>query len=126
MANVNNEVSRWSPPRAATWKSLVVSGSSVAWIVLVLGAVFGALFWGGGSLAAILDAAWRAHASPLIGETARRLLGESALSTAAIAERVGYQSEAAFSKAFKKAVGTGPGAYRRARAQPAVKTGAGI
>ena len=80
MANVNNEVSRWSPPRAATWKSLVVSGSSVAWIVLVLGAVFGALFWGGGSLAAILDAAWRAHASPLIGETARRLLGEGAAS----------------------------------------------
>lgn len=48
-------------------------------------------------------------------QLARKLLGESALSTAAIAERVGYQSEAAFGKAFKKTVGTGPGAYRRAR-----------
>lgn len=44
---------------------------------------------------------------------ARRLLGTPGLSTGAIAERVGYQSEAAFSKAFKKAVGKGPGAYRR-------------
>ena len=43
-------------------------------------------------------------------QLARKLLGESVSSTAAIAERVGYQSEAAFSKAFKKAVGTGPGA----------------
>lgn len=50
-------------------------------------------------------------------QLARKLLEESALSTAVIAERVGYQSDAAFSKAFKKAVGTGPGAYRRERAQ---------
>ncbi len=48
-------------------------------------------------------------------QLARKALGETALSTAAIAERVGYQSEAAFGKAFKKAVGVGPGAYRRAR-----------
>jgi AraC-like DNA-binding protein len=46
-------------------------------------------------------------------QLARKLLAESALSTAAVAERAGYQSEAAFSKAFKKAVGKGPGAYRR-------------
>lgn len=50
-------------------------------------------------------------------QLARRYLGETPLTTAAIAERVGYQSEAAFSKAFKKAVGSGPGAYRRARTQ---------
>jgi AraC-like DNA-binding protein len=49
-------------------------------------------------------------------QLARQLLGETPLSTAAIAERAGYQSEAAFSKAFKKAVGSGPGAYRRERA----------
>lgn len=49
-------------------------------------------------------------------QLARRLLAESALGTAAIAERVGYQSEAAFGRAFKKAVGAGPGAYRRERA----------
>jgi AraC-like DNA-binding protein len=46
-------------------------------------------------------------------QRARRLLSETGLGTAAIAERVGYLSEAAFSKAFKKAVGMGPGAYRR-------------
>jgi len=46
-------------------------------------------------------------------QLARRLLSETRLGTAAIAERVGYLSEAAFSKAFKKAVGKGPGAYRR-------------
>jgi AraC-like DNA-binding protein len=44
---------------------------------------------------------------------ARRLLTGSQLSTAAIAERVGYQSEASFSKTFKKIAGAGPGAYRR-------------
>jgi transcriptional regulator GlxA family with amidase domain len=51
-------------------------------------------------------------------QLARKLLTETVLSTAAIAERVGYQSEAAFSKAFKKAAGAGPGAYRRERQKP--------
>jgi AraC family transcriptional regulator, activator of mtrCDE len=46
-------------------------------------------------------------------QRARGLLGETSLGTAAIAERVGYLSEAAFSKAFKKVVGKGPGGYRR-------------
>lgn len=46
-------------------------------------------------------------------QIARRLLAESALVTGAIAERVGYQSEAAFAKAFKKVVGMGPGAFRK-------------
>lgn len=36
---------------------------------------------------------------------------------AAIAERVGYQSEAAFSRAFKKAVGTSPSQWRRLRSR---------
>ncbi|HMR05575.1 MAG TPA: helix-turn-helix domain-containing protein [Polyangiaceae bacterium] len=31
-----------------------------------------------------------------------------------IADRVGYDSEAAFSKAFKRWIGSAPGAYRRA------------
>lgn len=44
------------------------------------------------------------------------LLRNSALGTAAIAERVGYESEAAFARRFKAIVGTGPGAYRRERA----------
>ena len=45
-------------------------------------------------------------------QRARQLLrGEQ--STAAIGEAVGYQSEAAFHRAFKKTYGAGPGAYRR-------------
>lgn len=44
---------------------------------------------------------------------AEELLTEGRLSTASIAEEVGYQSEPAFSKTFKKLVGVGPGAYKR-------------
>ncbi len=44
---------------------------------------------------------------------ARMLLAETRLGTAEIADRVGYESEAAFSKTFKKVVGKGPGAFRR-------------
>jgi AraC-like DNA-binding protein len=36
-------------------------------------------------------------------------------SVADIAERVGYESEAAFSRAFKKSVGVSPGQWRRHR-----------
>jgi AraC-like DNA-binding protein len=43
---------------------------------------------------------------------ASRLLDERA-SIAQVAERVGYRSEAAFAKAFKKATGIQPGAWRR-------------
>jgi len=46
-------------------------------------------------------------------QKAQELLQDKGLSTAAIAERVGYQSDAAFSRVFKKAIGTGPGAFRR-------------
>ncbi len=46
-------------------------------------------------------------------QKARELLSETRLGTAVIAEQVGYQSEAAFGKVFKKVIGTGPGAYRR-------------
>jgi AraC family transcriptional activator of mtrCDE len=45
--------------------------------------------------------------------TARDLLEEAHLSTAEVAERVGYRSEFAFAKAFKRAFGKGPGQYRR-------------
>ncbi len=38
---------------------------------------------------------------------------ETDMSTDAIAEMAGYQSLAAFSKTFKKSIGTGPGSYRR-------------
>jgi AraC-like DNA-binding protein len=46
-------------------------------------------------------------------QLARRLLTESRLPTATIADRVGYRSEASFGKSFKKLLGVGPGAYRR-------------
>ncbi|MBI2311466.1 MAG: AraC family transcriptional regulator [Betaproteobacteria bacterium] len=46
-------------------------------------------------------------------DKARELLEVHRMSVAAVAEKVGYRSEAAFGKAFKKIVGTGPGAFRR-------------
>lgn len=45
-----------------------------------------------------------------------RLLCESSRVVASIALEVGYESEAAFSRAFKRAVGMPPAAWRRARA----------
>lgn len=44
---------------------------------------------------------------------AAQLLSYSKLPTAQIGEAVGYQSEAAFNRVFKKFSGMGPGAYRR-------------
>jgi AraC-like DNA-binding protein len=37
------------------------------------------------------------------------------MSLATVAERVGYASDVAFSKAFKRHVGIGPGSFRRTR-----------
>ena len=41
------------------------------------------------------------------------LLREGAATVATIAQEVGYDSEAAFARAFKRAVGTPPAAWRR-------------
>lgn len=46
-----------------------------------------------------------------------RLLREGHASVAAVALEVGYDSEAAFSRAFKRATGSPPAAWRRAQAQ---------
>ena len=46
-------------------------------------------------------------------QIAARLLGESARKVAAVALEVGYESEAAFSRAFKRAAGMPPAAWRR-------------
>jgi AraC-like DNA-binding protein len=51
---------------------------------------------------------WRMH-------KAIEMLREGRLTTAEIASLVGYESEAAFSKAFKKWNGQGPGSYRRSQ-----------
>ena len=48
-------------------------------------------------------------------QLAARALEEPGTSIAAIAADVGYQSEAAFNRAFKKYVGVPPGEWRRAR-----------
>jgi transcriptional regulator GlxA family with amidase domain len=47
-------------------------------------------------------------------QIATEKLRNSNASLAQIAEAVGYDSEAAFSRAFKKALGTSPAAWRRA------------
>jgi len=46
-------------------------------------------------------------------ETAAGLLQDGTLGLGEVASRVGYESEAAFSKAFRRRVGAPPGAYRR-------------
>jgi AraC family transcriptional activator of mtrCDE len=40
-------------------------------------------------------------------------LRKSSISTAAVADRVGYQSEAAFQRAFKQRMGVTPAQWRR-------------
>lgn len=49
---------------------------------------------------------WRMH-------LAAEMLRDGRETTAQIAERVGYESEASFAKAFKRTIGTAPGAFRR-------------
>ena len=46
-------------------------------------------------------------------QLARRELRETSDTLARIAERVGYQSEPAFNRAFKRVVGVPPGAIRK-------------
>jgi AraC-like DNA-binding protein len=47
-------------------------------------------------------------------QKAAGLLRQGHKTLAEVAEQVGYESETAFSKAFKRSVGSSPGAYRRA------------
>ncbi len=85
--------------------------------------------WSVGSLAqlcAMSRSAFAARFSDLVGESpmqhvtrvrmryAASTLREGTEPISALAERFGYQSEAAFSRAFKRFVGTAPGAVRRA------------
>ena len=53
-------------------------------------------------------------------QKATRLLRTGAASIADVASRVGYEAEAAFSKAFKRWTGVAPSAYRRAQASPSL------
>jgi AraC-like DNA-binding protein len=49
-------------------------------------------------------------------QVAARLLAEDAMKVSAVAREVGYDSEAAFSRAFKRIAGVPPGAWRSGRA----------
>jgi AraC-like DNA-binding protein len=55
-------------------------------------------------------------------QLAAGLLAGGSASVAQVADEVGYASEAAFSRAFKKIVGVPPAAWRRTRAAPAAVT----
>jgi AraC-like DNA-binding protein len=57
-------------------------------------------------------------------QKAAGLLREGSATLGEIAQRVGYDSEAAFSKAFKRALGSAPGAYRRALRVPGLSAAA--
>ena len=50
-------------------------------------------------------------------QRARNLLRESSLSLYEVASRVGYQSDLAFTKAFKKSIGVTPTSYRKSRSR---------
>jgi AraC-like DNA-binding protein/quercetin dioxygenase-like cupin family protein len=52
---------------------------------------------------------------------AAQLLKENRLTLAEVAATVGYESEAAFSKAFKRSLGQAPGSYRRERTPASVE-----
>jgi AraC-like DNA-binding protein len=51
-------------------------------------------------------ARWRMHVAVAALKEERATVGE-------LADRLGYRSEAAFSRAFKRVIGTSPGAVRR-------------
>jgi AraC-like DNA-binding protein len=53
-------------------------------------------------------------------QLAARLMEEQGLGIAEAAAEVGYQSEAAFNRAFKRCVGVTPGAFRRDRGGPSI------
>ena len=54
-------------------------------------------------------------------QLATRRLSTPGVSVAQVGAEVGYESEAAFSRAFKKYVGVPPGSWRRGKSSPAVK-----
>jgi AraC-like DNA-binding protein len=62
-------------------------------------------------------ARWRMH-------LARDALTEQGSTVAELASRLGYRSEAAFARAFKRVIGTPPGAVRRAPREPALAVAA--
>ncbi|HLV67563.1 MAG TPA: AraC family transcriptional regulator [Polyangiaceae bacterium] len=103
-------------PQIGAVLSLIHRDPALAWSVQELA-----------SRVAMSRSAFAARFTKLVGEPplhyvarlrmqkAAALLREGNATIAEIAESVGYDSEAAFSKAFKRALGSAPGAYRRKR-----------
>ena len=60
-------------------------------------------------------ARWKMHAAPIL-----MWLKEDAAPLGELASRLGYESETAFSRAFKRFIGVSPGAVRRGH-RPAAK-----
>jgi AraC-like DNA-binding protein len=54
-------------------------------------------------------------------QLAARLLERPGVNISEVSQTVGYESEAAFNRAFKKLMGTPPGAWRRSRALDGAK-----
>jgi len=102
-------------PRAGRAIALVHRNPEAPWSVATLAAKVG-----------MSRSAFAAHFKSLAGETpmqyvtrwrmllATSLLHEEDVQLAELAARVGYQSEAAFSRAFKRSTGMSPGRVRRA------------
>ncbi|MCA1395829.1 helix-turn-helix domain-containing protein [Bradyrhizobium sp. BRP56] len=62
----------------------------------------------------ILERYWRM-------QLAVRHLATPGISVAQVGAEVGYESEAAFNRAFKKHVGVPPGSWRRSKSSPALE-----
>jgi AraC-like DNA-binding protein len=118
LASVDPEASGWlgalGDPQIGAVLGLIHENPGGAWTVQSLA-----------SSAGMSRSAFASRFNRLVGEPplhyltrwrmqkAQRLLRDGRVPLSEVASRVGYDSEAAFSKAFKRAVGAAPGTYRR-------------
>ena len=54
------------------------------------------------------------------------VLQEEEVTVAELADRLGYRSEAAFGRAFKRIIGVAPGSVRRAEGEPILELAGGV
>jgi AraC-like DNA-binding protein len=129
LATVDPETSGWlgalGDPQIGAALGLIHESPESAWTVKSLA-----------SSAGMSRSAFASRFTRLVGEPplhyltrwrmqkAQSLLRDGRVSLADVASRVGYDSEAAFSKAFKRAVGAAPGAYRRRTKRSALEVAA--
>jgi len=79
-------------------------------LILILASLAMALLFLGGFIWAVRAGQYEDTCTPSM-----RILAEDARKVSAVAMEVGYDSEAAFSRAFKKSVGVSPAAWRDRR-----------